>query len=317
MAARDNAREQVTALVLFVVLAFYCATIGWRGVLLVLDGRLVPVLLGIAVILLPLVTLAAVWRLVVFARDGSAMMKELHSGTAPRPADGVWRGHLALAEQHRQRKDRPAEQREYRAAVRAWRVCPLLLSADDLMGRRSGRRPRARRPSRGRAGRPPSRRPGPPPEERRPQRERDHRHRERAGARVDDERPAGGGERLHRDQRGQQRHRQHRGDPGDPGPVEPECGTTCPASFSPNAMALASSTVPQRLIGPPPGSAAGAGRRRQPPGRRRGPAPRPGRRGDEQRGEGGRRRRRRRVSRVRSRGHSSAKNAAAAAASRP
>ena len=80
MAARDNAREQVTALVLFVVLAFYCATIGWRGVLLVLDGRLVPVLLGIAVILLPLVTLAAVWRLVVFARDGSAMMKELHSG---------------------------------------------------------------------------------------------------------------------------------------------------------------------------------------------------------------------------------------------
>jgi O-antigen ligase len=122
MAARDNAREQVTALVLFVVLAFYCATIGWRGVLLVLDGRLVPVLLGIAVILLPLVTLAAVWRLVVFARDGSAMMKELHSGTAPRSADEMWRGHLELAEQHRQRKDRPAEQREYRAAVRAWRA---------------------------------------------------------------------------------------------------------------------------------------------------------------------------------------------------
>ena len=42
--------------------------------------------------------------------------------TAPRPADEVWRGHLELAEQHRQRKDRPAEQREYRAAVRAWRA---------------------------------------------------------------------------------------------------------------------------------------------------------------------------------------------------
>ena len=122
MAVRDKAREQVTALVLFVVLVFYSVTIGWRGVLLVRDGRLAPVLLGIAVILLPLVTLAAIWRLVAFARDGSAMMKELHSGAEPRPADEVWRGHLERAEEHRQRKDRQAEQGEYRAAVRAWRA---------------------------------------------------------------------------------------------------------------------------------------------------------------------------------------------------
>jgi hypothetical protein len=122
MAVRDKAREQVTALVLFVVLVFYCATIGWRGVLLVRDGRLVPVLLGIAVILLPLVTLAAIWRLVVFARDGSSMMAQLHSGAEPGPADEVWRGHLEQAEQHRQRQDRQGEQREYRAAVRAWRA---------------------------------------------------------------------------------------------------------------------------------------------------------------------------------------------------
>lgn len=122
MAVRDSAREQVTALVLFVVLVFYCVTIGWRGVLLVQDGRLVPVLLGVAVILLPLVTLAAVWRLVVFARDGSAMMRQLSSGAGPRPGEEVWRGHLELAEEHRLRRDRPAEQREYRAAVRAWRA---------------------------------------------------------------------------------------------------------------------------------------------------------------------------------------------------
>ena len=120
---RDNAREQVTALVLFVVLAFYCATIGWRGVLLVLDGRLVPVLLGIAVILLPLVTLAAdlaAGRLRPrrFGDDGASCTQAPRRG----PRTRSWRGHLELAEQHRQRKDRQAEQREYRAAVRAWRA---------------------------------------------------------------------------------------------------------------------------------------------------------------------------------------------------
>ena len=47
---------------LFVVLAFYSLTIGWRRVLLAADGRLVPVLLGIAVIVLPLVAVLAIWR---------------------------------------------------------------------------------------------------------------------------------------------------------------------------------------------------------------------------------------------------------------
>jgi hypothetical protein len=79
------------------------------------------VLLGVAVILLPLVTLAAIWRLVVFARDGSSMMAQLHSGEAG-PGDEVWRGHLEQAEEHRQRNERQSEQREYRAAVRAWRA---------------------------------------------------------------------------------------------------------------------------------------------------------------------------------------------------
>ena len=48
-------REKATALVLLVVLGFYSATIGWRGVELVRDGRPAAVLLGLAVILIPLV----------------------------------------------------------------------------------------------------------------------------------------------------------------------------------------------------------------------------------------------------------------------
>ena len=118
---REKARERITALVLFVVLGFYSVTIGWRGVLLVTDsgGRIVPILLGIAVVLMPVIALWAIWRLVLFARDGSAMMQQQSSPAGP--ADQTWRAHLAEAEAHRQAGERQAEQRAYRAAVRAWR----------------------------------------------------------------------------------------------------------------------------------------------------------------------------------------------------
>jgi len=119
---REQARERTTALVLFVVLAFYSLTIGWRGVLLVMDGRPAAVLLGIGVVLLPLVGVAAIWRLVVFARDGSAMMTHLRSGAEPEARDASWREHLAVAEENRVRRDRAGEQAAYREAVRAWRV---------------------------------------------------------------------------------------------------------------------------------------------------------------------------------------------------
>jgi len=118
---REKARERVTALVLFVVLGFYSVTLGWRGVLLIGDGRPVPVLLGVAVVLMPLVALYAIWRLVLFARDGSAMMQHQGSDAQVGPEDQAWRAHLVEAETHRQAGERPAEQRAYRAAVRAWR----------------------------------------------------------------------------------------------------------------------------------------------------------------------------------------------------
>jgi hypothetical protein len=115
-------REKVTALVLLLVLGFYSATIGWRGVELVRDGRTAAVLLGIAVILLPLVLAAALWPLVSLARDGSRMMAQANSGAAPRPQDEQWRGELEQAESCRLARDRQGEQRHYRAAVRAWRA---------------------------------------------------------------------------------------------------------------------------------------------------------------------------------------------------
>ena len=111
-------REKVTALVLLVVLAFYSATIGWRGVELIRDGRPVAVLFGLAVVLIPLVALLAMVPLVRMARDGSRMMTEAKAGDP----QGKWLDELELAEACRVSGDRAGEQRHYRAAVRAWRT---------------------------------------------------------------------------------------------------------------------------------------------------------------------------------------------------
>lgn len=116
------ARERITALVTFAILVFYAGTIGWRGVLLVLDGRWQSVLLGLGVIIIPLVALYAIWRLVLFARDGERMMQHLRSGAEPHARDEQWRAHLARAEECRVARDRQGEQSAYRQAVRAWRL---------------------------------------------------------------------------------------------------------------------------------------------------------------------------------------------------
>lgn len=114
-------REKATAVVLAVILGFYCLTIAWRGVELVRDGRPAAVALGVAVVLLPLVLLAAMVPLLRLARDGSRMMAQLRAGASGGPEDAAWHTQLEEAERCRVARDRKGEQRHYRAAVRAWR----------------------------------------------------------------------------------------------------------------------------------------------------------------------------------------------------
>jgi hypothetical protein len=111
-------REKVTALVTLVVLVFYSATIGWRGVELITDGRPASVMLGLGVILIPLVALLALLPLVLLARDGSRMMAQAKESGG----EGAWATELERAEACRVAKDRKGEQAHYRAAVRAWRA---------------------------------------------------------------------------------------------------------------------------------------------------------------------------------------------------
>lgn len=111
-------REKVTALITILVLVFYSATIGWRGVELIGDGRPASILLGLGVILIPVVALLAILPLVLLAHDGSRMMAQANDSGA----DGMWAAELEQAEACRVAQDRKGEQAHYRAAVRAWRA---------------------------------------------------------------------------------------------------------------------------------------------------------------------------------------------------
>jgi hypothetical protein len=61
----------------FAVLVLYLVAIGWRGVVLIRVGGVVPVLLGLALLALPLVGLWAVVREWRFGRMTQAMARDL------------------------------------------------------------------------------------------------------------------------------------------------------------------------------------------------------------------------------------------------
>jgi cytochrome c-type biogenesis protein CcmH/NrfG len=63
--------------VLVVAFAFYAVTIGWRGVLLVADGRPAAVGLGLAVVVLPVVAGYALWRELSFGLATERLAREL------------------------------------------------------------------------------------------------------------------------------------------------------------------------------------------------------------------------------------------------
>lgn len=130
-------RDKATALVLLVVLGFYSVTIGWRGVALVRDGRPTAVLLGVGVLIVPLVALAAMVPLVRLARDGQLMLAEARAEPVT-PGEATWRAELESAEVCRVAGDRGGEQRHYRAAVRAWRLAHRAQRGEPAQGGTAG-----------------------------------------------------------------------------------------------------------------------------------------------------------------------------------
>jgi len=128
------------AFVLVAVLGFYLLLLGQRGVLLVRDGRLPFVLLGVGVLVLPLVGAWTVWREVQFGlaaqRLGEQLAAEggLPTDELPRLPSG--RVDLAAADVvfERRRADVDAAPDDWRAWYR------LALAYGDARDTRRGRR---------------------------------------------------------------------------------------------------------------------------------------------------------------------------------
>jgi len=74
-------RSRTLVAVLVAVLAVYLVLVGWRGVVLVVDGAgsgdAVSVVLGLSVLVFPVVGALLVWREVQFGRDSAALAAHL------------------------------------------------------------------------------------------------------------------------------------------------------------------------------------------------------------------------------------------------
>jgi cytochrome c-type biogenesis protein CcmH/NrfG len=70
-------RTKATIAVLVVVLAFYAALIGFKGVALLTSGVLVGQLLGLALLVMPVLGLFVVWREIEFGRRTAVLARTL------------------------------------------------------------------------------------------------------------------------------------------------------------------------------------------------------------------------------------------------
>ncbi|WP_022890901.1 hypothetical protein [Agromyces italicus] len=70
---------KVGALIMAALLALYLALVGWRAVQFVMTGEPVAVAMGIALIVLPIIAVWALWRELSFGVRSQALVKRLES----------------------------------------------------------------------------------------------------------------------------------------------------------------------------------------------------------------------------------------------
>ncbi|MFG1908100.1 hypothetical protein [Kribbella sp. NPDC048928] len=128
-------KAKPTAFVLALVFVAYAGLIGWRGVLLIKVGTAVSVVLGLAVLVLPLIGAYLVWREIQFGRQTEGLARELEAAGGL-PVDDLPRRPSG-------RIDRAAADEafgRYRAEAEAapddWRVWFRLSTAYDAAGDR-------------------------------------------------------------------------------------------------------------------------------------------------------------------------------------
>ncbi|MFI1172927.1 hypothetical protein [Streptomyces melanogenes] len=72
-------RAKITYFVTAAVLVFYFALVGSRGVMLIQDGKLITVTMGIAVLVLPLIGIWFLWANTRFVTRANALAAELEA----------------------------------------------------------------------------------------------------------------------------------------------------------------------------------------------------------------------------------------------
>jgi uncharacterized membrane protein YccC len=136
-------RTKVTITVIVVVLVFYAGLIGFKGVALLRSGSVVGVLLGIALLILPLLGLFLVWREIEFGRRTAQLARALDAeGGLPvddlprRPSGRVDRtaADAAFGDMRRHAEEHPED----------WRAWFRLALAYDAAGDRTRARAAAR-----------------------------------------------------------------------------------------------------------------------------------------------------------------------------
>ena len=136
-------RTKATIAVLVVVLAFYAALIGFKGVALLDSGVLAGQLLGLALLIMPVLGLFVVWREIEFGRRTSALARTLDA-EGGLPVDDLPRRPSGRPDRRAAQDlfDRMREQAE--ASPEDWRNWFRLSLAYDAAGDRTRARAAAR-----------------------------------------------------------------------------------------------------------------------------------------------------------------------------
>jgi tetratricopeptide (TPR) repeat protein len=137
-------RTKAVVAVLVVVLTFYAVLIGAKGVAFVASGEPAPMVLGIAVLLIPVLGLGLVWREIVFGRR-SAELAAVLDAEGGLPVDDLPRRPSGRIERAAADEAFGVRQAEVEAEPDSWRAWYRLALAYDDAGDRSRARSAVRR----------------------------------------------------------------------------------------------------------------------------------------------------------------------------
>jgi cytochrome c-type biogenesis protein CcmH/NrfG len=136
-------RTKTTIGVLVVVVVFYAALIGFKGVGLLAGGSLVGRVLGVALLVLPLIGLLLVWREIEFGRRTAVLAREL-GDEGGLPVDDLPRRPSGRVDRRAADAQFQVMRREAEAQPDDWRVWFRLALAYDTAGDRTRAREAAR-----------------------------------------------------------------------------------------------------------------------------------------------------------------------------